>query len=292
MRPRAAAYAGPSANARTPRVRTPTKRSGIGAMNAVPSELIQKAEQLSADVTRPIPGSHKIHVEGSRPDIRVPMREIVLARTPTMFGGEDNAPLAVYDTSGAYTDANAQIDLARGLAPLRAQWIAERGDTEVLPGLVLGVRPQARDTTRSWTPCASASRPLPRRAKSGANVTQMHYARRGIVTPGDGVRRHPREPARWTRSAMAHLLRQHAGRDLRRQHPEAHHAGIRARRSGARPRHHPQQHQPPGKRADDHRPQLPDQDQRQHRQLGACQLGHRRGSGEAGVVDPLGRATR
>ena len=76
-------------------------------MNAVPSELIQQADKLSADVTRPIPGSRKIYVRGS-PDaahgheVRVPMREIELARTPTIFGGEDNAPLAVYDTSGVY----------------------------------------------------------------------------------------------------------------------------------------------------------------------------------------------
>ena len=75
---------------------------------------------------RPIPGSHKIHVEGSRPDIRVPMREIRLAPTSTLFGGEENAPLAVYDCSGAYTDPAATIDLATGLQPLRAQWIAER----------------------------------------------------------------------------------------------------------------------------------------------------------------------
>ena len=64
----------------------------------------------SADVTRPIPGSRKIHVEGSRPDIRVPMREVTLTKTPTMFGGEDNAPFAVYDCSGPYTDPDARID--------------------------------------------------------------------------------------------------------------------------------------------------------------------------------------
>ncbi|MFX7906635.1 phosphomethylpyrimidine synthase ThiC, partial [Acinetobacter baumannii] len=69
------------------------------------------------------------------PDLRVPMREIALARTPTLFGGEDNAPVTVSDTSGPYTDPQADIDLTRGLPPLRAQWIAERGDTETLPGL-------------------------------------------------------------------------------------------------------------------------------------------------------------
>ena len=104
-------------------------------MNAIPSQLQQQADQLSTDVVRPIPGSRKIHVEGSRPDIRVPMREITLAPTSTLFGGEDNAPLAVYDCSGAYTDPDIRIDLARGLSPLRASWIAESGDTEVLAGL-------------------------------------------------------------------------------------------------------------------------------------------------------------
>lgn len=178
-------------------------------MNAVPSELIRQAEQLSADVTRPIPGSHKIHVEGSRPDIRVPMREIALARTPTMFGGEDNAPLAVYDTSGAYTDANAQIDLASGLAPLRAQWIAERGDTEVLAGLSSEFG-RKREHDPRLEAVRFANRPLPRRAVAGANVTQMHYARRGIVTPEMEFIA-IRENQRLESIREAHLLRQHPG---------------------------------------------------------------------------------
>jgi len=99
-------------------------------MNAVPSELIRQTEQLSEAVTRPIPGSRKIHAEGSRPDIRVPMREIAQTRTPTAFGGEDNPAITVYDTSGPYSDPDVTVDLAAGLAPLRAQWIAERGDSE------------------------------------------------------------------------------------------------------------------------------------------------------------------
>jgi len=178
-------------------------------MNAVPSELIQQAEQLSADVTRPIPGSHKIHVEGSRPDLRVPMREIALAKTPTMFGGEDNAPLAVYDTSGAYTDANAQIDLARGLAPLRAQWIAERGDTGVLAELSSEFG-RKREIDPKLDAVRFRNRPLPRRALAGANVTQMHYARRGIVTPEMEFIA-IRENQRLETIREAHLLRQHAG---------------------------------------------------------------------------------
>ena len=73
-------------------------------MNAISaSELLRQAEQLSAEVTRPIPGSRKSHVEGTQPGVRVPMREIVLTRTPTLFGGEDNAPVTVYDCSGPYT---------------------------------------------------------------------------------------------------------------------------------------------------------------------------------------------
>jgi len=178
-------------------------------MNAVPSQLQQQAEQLSADVTRPIPGSRKIHVEGSRPDIRVPMREIALAKTPTLFGGEDNAPLAVYDCSGPYTDANADIDLARGLAPLRAAWIAERGDTVQLDGLSseFGRR---READAKLDAVRFRHRPAPRRAVAGANVTQMHYARRGIITP-EMEYIAIRENQRIEAIREAHLLRQHAG---------------------------------------------------------------------------------
>jgi len=151
-------------------------------MNAVPASLLQQTEQLSESVTRPIPGSHKIHVTGSRDDVRVPMREIVLTRTPTLFGGEDNPPVTVYDTSGPYTDPDARIDLAAGLPALRERWIAERGDTEHLSQLS-----SEFGRTREHDPRLAAvrfpSRALPRRAIAGANVSQMHYARRGIVTP-------------------------------------------------------------------------------------------------------------
>ena len=144
--------------------------------------LVQQAEQLSESVTRPIPGSRKIHVEGSRPDIRVPMREIALTRTPTVFGGEDNPPVTVYDTSGPYTDPQARIDLSAGLPALRAQWIAARGDTEQLAGLTSEFG-RAREHDPKLAPVRFPGRILPRRAIAGANVTQMHYARRGIVTP-------------------------------------------------------------------------------------------------------------
>ena len=181
-------------------------------MNAVPSELLQQADRLSSDVVRPIPGSRKVFVEGSRPDIRVPMRAIDLAKTPTIFGGEDNAPLAVYDCSGPYTDPSVEIDLSRGLAPLRAQWIAERGDTEALAGLSseFGRR---RESDAKLDAVRFGNRPLPRRAVAGANVTQMHYARRGIVTP-EMEYIAIRENQRIDAIREAHLLNQHAGQSF------------------------------------------------------------------------------
>ena len=151
-------------------------------MNAVPSPLIQQTERLSESVTRPIPGSRKIHVEGSRADLRVAMREIVQTRTPTLFGGEDNPPITVYDPSGPYTDPDAAIDLAKGLAPLRARWIEERGDTELLPALSSAFG-RGREHDPKLAHVRFPARTLPRVARAGANVTQMHYARRGIVTP-------------------------------------------------------------------------------------------------------------
>ncbi|MDR7193666.1 phosphomethylpyrimidine synthase ThiC [Luteimonas terrae] len=151
-------------------------------MNAVPSTLLQQTDQLSESVTRPIPGSRKIHVEGSRPDLRVAMREIVQTRTPTLFGGEENPPITVYDPSGPYTDPDVTIDLAAGLAPLRARWIEERGDTEALPALS-SMFGRGREHDPKLDHVRFPGRALPRVAKAGANVTQMHYARRGIVTP-------------------------------------------------------------------------------------------------------------
>ena len=151
-------------------------------MNAVPSPLLQQADTLSESVTRPIPGSRKIFVQGTRADLRVPMREIVLTRTPTLFGGEDNPPVTVYDTSGPYTDPQASIDLRAGLAPLRARWIEERGDTAALAQLSSDFG-RGREHNARLDAVRFPARRLPRHALAGANVTQMHYARRGIVTP-------------------------------------------------------------------------------------------------------------
>ena len=151
-------------------------------MNALPSDLVRAAQELSEAVTRPIPGSRKIHVQGSRADLKVPMREVAQAQTPTLFGGETNPPITVYDTSGPYTDPDYTVDLAAGLPALRAGWIAERGDVEQLTGLSSAFgRERAADAKLNDVRFSHLRVPL--RAKAGANVTQMHYARRGIVTP-------------------------------------------------------------------------------------------------------------
>ena len=151
-------------------------------MNALPSDLIRETSALSADVIRPIPGSTKVHVTGSRADIRVPMREIHQRDTPRLFGAEPNAPLTVYDTSGPYTDPRAHIDLTHGLSALRTDWILERGDSERLAAISSQFG-QSRLADRGLDAVRFPNLRAPRRAIAGANLSQMHYARRGIVTP-------------------------------------------------------------------------------------------------------------
>ncbi len=97
-------------------------------------KFIAATAHVDAAAVEPLPSSRKVYVPGSRPDIRVPMREISQADTPASFGAEKNPPIFVYDTSGPYTDPAARIDIRNGLPALRAAWIEERGDTEELPG--------------------------------------------------------------------------------------------------------------------------------------------------------------
>jgi phosphomethylpyrimidine synthase len=137
---------------------------------------------VDAAAVAPLPNSRKIHVEGSRPDLRVPMREIAQSDTPASFGAEKNPPLVVYDTSGPYTDPTATIDIRKGLPALRAPWIAERDDTVELDDLSSAYG-RARLADAELVGLRFDLHRKPRRAKPGANVTQMHYARRGIVTP-------------------------------------------------------------------------------------------------------------
>ncbi|MGB5305720.1 MAG: phosphomethylpyrimidine synthase ThiC [Gammaproteobacteria bacterium] len=151
-------------------------------MSAIPQDFISKATQLSDAVTQAFPNSKKIHVQGSRPDIRVPLRQVQQSDTPASMGAEKNPPITVYDTSGPYTDPAASIDLMRGLAEVRTAWIEERGDTEQLtgPGSVYG---RERQTSPELAHLRFEHIRKPRCARNGRNVTQMHYARQGIITP-------------------------------------------------------------------------------------------------------------
>jgi phosphomethylpyrimidine synthase len=150
-------------------------------MNANDRFLARDAHVDDAAV-QPFPNSSKVFVEGSRPDIRVPMREVAQSDTPASFGVEKNPPIIVYDTSGPYTDPTANIDIRTGLPALRAGWLEERGDT-----VVLAEPSSAYGRERLAAPALAGMRfnlqRKPRRARAAANVTQMHYARRGIVTP-------------------------------------------------------------------------------------------------------------
>ncbi|HEY1327048.1 MAG TPA: phosphomethylpyrimidine synthase ThiC [Casimicrobiaceae bacterium] len=138
--------------------------------------------KVDAAAVEPLPASRKVYVEGSRPDVRVPMREIAQTDTPASFGAEKNPPLVVYDTSGPYTDPAARIDVRKGLPALRAPWIAERNDTADLDGPTSSFG-RERLADAKLAGLRFDLRRKPRRARPGANVTQMHYARRGIVTP-------------------------------------------------------------------------------------------------------------
>lgn len=187
-------------------------------MSAIPEEFVQKTIELSADVTRPFPGSRKIYVEGSRPDLRVGMREIGQAPTAASFGAEDNPPITVYDTSGPYTDPEVKIDLLKGLPDVRGAWIDERGDTEWLdgPSSEFG-RHRAADP--ELAPLRFEHIRRPRRARAGANVTQMHYARKGIVTP-EMEYVAIRENLRLEELRDSGLLRQHRGHSFGASIPE------------------------------------------------------------------------
>nr|MBA2814251.1 phosphomethylpyrimidine synthase ThiC [Candidatus Pantoea persica] len=133
------------------------------------------------------PHSKRIWIRGSRDDIRVPMREIQLS--PTLVGGskenprfEENEAVPVYDTAGAYGDPDAVIDVRRGLAPLRAGWIAARNDSETLTQISSHYT-QQRLADEGLDHLRFDPLPLPRRARAGRRVTQLHYARQGIITP-------------------------------------------------------------------------------------------------------------
>ena len=146
-------------------------------------QYLSESASVDALSTKPFPGSQKIYVKGFRDDLQVGMREIQLSATHLKSGQEEsNQPLRVYDTSGPYTDPAADIDVRRGLPRLRERWVKERGDTVVLTA---GSSPYARARRQNITleKLRFKHTHEPAKAVSGKNVTQLHYARQGIVTP-------------------------------------------------------------------------------------------------------------
>ncbi|MGB1111337.1 MAG: phosphomethylpyrimidine synthase ThiC, partial [Gammaproteobacteria bacterium] len=182
-------------------------------MAAIPKDVLAKTSQLSEEVTQPFPASSKVYVEGSRPDIRVPMREVEQTDTLTSAQPEKNPPITIYDTSGPYTDPAVEIDLLAGLPPVRDGWIDERGDTERLSGPTSEFgRERAADPKTEHLRFEHIA--PPRKALAGKNVTQMHYARQGIITPEMefvAIRENNRLREMRADSRYESLLRQHPG---------------------------------------------------------------------------------
>ena len=187
-------------------------------MNATDKQLKKNIDQflnetasLDPEALKSFAKSKKVYVTGSRPDLKVPFREISLSDTPSSFGAEKNPPVMVYDTSGPYTDPDYQIDIRNGLPSLRSQWINERNDTEFLDGPT-SIFGHERKTNPDLAQMRFNLLRQPRRAKKGKNVSQMHYARQGIVTPEMeyiAIRENQR------REEMSALLQtQHPGHDF------------------------------------------------------------------------------
>jgi phosphomethylpyrimidine synthase len=148
----------------------------------LPGAFSSKTAHVDEGAVQPLPNSRKVYVSGARSDIRVPMREISQSDTPASMGAEQNPPIYVYDTSGPYTDSEIEIDIRSGLAPLREKWIDERNDTERLSGPASAYGRQRLADPKLAEMRFDLKR-HPRCGKSGTNVTQMHYARLGIITP-------------------------------------------------------------------------------------------------------------
>ncbi len=175
------------------------------------AKFVNETAEIDVATTKNFTNSRKVYVQGSRPDIQVPFREISLSDTPSAFGAEKNPPVVVYDTSGPYTDPNVKIDIRNGLPALRAKWIEERNDVEQLDGPSSEFGHQRLvDPELSEMRFNLHRKPL--RAKAGMNVSQMHYARKGIITPEMefiAIRENQR------RENMSELLQtQHKGHDF------------------------------------------------------------------------------
>ena len=162
------------------------------------------------------PSSQKKYLTGSRSDLRVPYREITLSPTHHSRGIEENPPLPVYDSSGPFSDPDCSVDIAEGLPKLRRNWIEERSDTELLHGLSSEYGRQRANDLLTFE-LRFPSRPRPRRALRGRNVTQMYYARKGIITPEMefvALRESMRLEELRSDPAYALLHRAHSGRDF------------------------------------------------------------------------------
>lgn len=151
-------------------------------MSTNAEQFLDKITRLDGTTKYRFTNSSKVYVQGSRSDIQVPMREIELSDTLTATGNEPNPPVRVYDTSGTYSDPDVTVDLRAGLPPIRTPWIEERDDTEVLEGVTSTYGKQRQQDLRTEHLRFEHLR-APRRAKPGKNVTQLHYARQGIITP-------------------------------------------------------------------------------------------------------------
>ncbi len=151
-------------------------------MSSTSDHFLDKITRLDTTTRQHFPNSRKVYVQGSRPDLCVPMREIALMATETEKGLEPNAPIRVYDTSGFYSDPNALINLRKGLPAIRLPWIEERNDTELLSRATSSYgAARQRDVQTAHLRFEHAKQP--RRARAGCNVSQLHYARKGIITP-------------------------------------------------------------------------------------------------------------
>ncbi len=146
------------------------------------NQFIGKEAQLDEDALKPFANSKKVYVQGSTSDIQVPFREISISDTPSEFGAEKNSPILVYDTSGPYTDPKYDINIQNGLPPLRTKWIEDRKDTEQLDGPT-SIFGQQRKTDPDLEKMRFNLLRKPKKAIQGKNVSQMHYAKKGIITP-------------------------------------------------------------------------------------------------------------
>jgi len=182
-------------------------------MSAIPESFLENTAKLSEEITQPFPNSRKVYIQGSRADIRVGMREISQASTAASISTEENPVIPVYDTSGPFTDPEVEINLLKGIPSIRNSWIDDRNDTELLdgPSSEYGIE---RQNSPALAHLRFEHIRNPRVAQAGKNVSQMHYARQGIITPEMeyvAIRENCRLQELREDPRYDKLLRQHAG---------------------------------------------------------------------------------